>query len=245
MNCEWRQKVALYADDELDRPMMDEVATHLRGCPECSSTLVNHLQMKKLVRVSGQRFHAPPELRNRIREGLHRTDRRSPLWKWSLVGIALVLIAVVGLFLLPSRAANPIVGELVDQHVTTLASVNPVDVLSSDRHTVKPWFQGKLPFTFNLPELVNSPFSLVGGKTVYIQQNPGAELLYEIRKHRISVFIFQTGQRGQRTFRTPRDYSFTIQNWVEGGLSFYLITDAGPEDARLLVTMFQAAANGP
>jgi anti-sigma factor RsiW len=83
-------------------------------------------------------------------------------------------------------------GELADLHVATLASAtNPVDVVSTDRHTVKPWFQGKLPFSFNLPEMQNSPLKLIGGRLAYFQQSLGAQLLFEIRKHRISVFIFQ------------------------------------------------------
>ena len=83
------------------------------------------------------------------------------------------------------------VSELADLHVATLASANPVDVVSTDRHTVKPWFAGRIPFTFNLPELQDSPFTLVGGKVSYLNQSPGAELIYRVRQHQISVFIFQ------------------------------------------------------
>src|SRR4029434_2685445 len=80
---------------------------------------------------------------------------------------------------------------LADLHVSTLASANPVDVVSSDRYTAKPWCKGKLPFTFNLPELQTSPFKLIGGRLTYFQQSPGAQLLFEVAKHQISVFIFQ------------------------------------------------------
>ncbi len=90
--------------------------------------------------------------------------------------------------------------ELVDQHVATLASSNPVDVVSTDRHTVKPWFEGKIPFTFNLPDLQGSPFALAGGRVAYVKQSPGAELIFRIRQHQISVFIFQERalERGRR-----------------------------------------------
>ena len=90
-----------------------------------------------------------------------------------------------------SRSVSKLVGELTDLHVATLASANRVDVVSSDRHTVKPWFQGKVPFTFNVPELQGSPFELLGGKVTYLDQNPGAELLFTVRKHVLSVFIFK------------------------------------------------------
>ena len=82
-------------------------------------------------------------------------------------------------------------GELTDLHVITLASANPVDMVSSDRHNVKPWFAGKIPFSFDLPELQGSQFELVGGKVSYLEQSPGAQLLFRVRKHQISVFIYQ------------------------------------------------------
>ena len=75
--------------------------------------------------------------------------------------------------------------QLLDLHVATTASSNPVDVLSTDRHTVKPWFQGKLPYAFNLPEFQDTPFKLIGGKLVYFRHTAGAQLLVELRKHQI------------------------------------------------------------
>jgi anti-sigma factor RsiW len=130
------------------------------------------------------------------------------------------------------------VAQLVDQHVTMLASANPVDVQNSDRHTVKPWFQGKLPFSFNLPDLAGSSFSLLGGKAVYARQRPGAELVYQAGQHRISVFVFQQQDEGTRTVLKPH---FNVANWTEGGLHFYVVTDAGQEESGRLVRMFQEA----
>ena len=85
---------------------------------------------------------------------------------------------------------------LVDQHVTALRSEHPVDVESNNFHNVRPWFQGKLPFTFNMPEVQDSSFTLIGGKVVYAGQNPGAELLYQVRQHKISIFVFQAKTTG-------------------------------------------------
>jgi anti-sigma factor RsiW len=89
------------------------------------------------------------------------------------------------LFNPPMRNAerNEAMGELPDLHVATTASANPVEVISTGRHTVKPWFQGKLPFTFNLPELQDSTYKLLGDKLVYFEHAPGAQLLYELHKH--------------------------------------------------------------
>src|SRR5207244_13446718 len=86
---------------------------------------------------------------------------------------------------------DQVFSEIADLHVSTLASSSPVNVISTDRHTVKPWFQGKIAFVFNLPELQNSEFSLLGGRMTYLEQTPGAHLIYDARKHHISVFVFQ------------------------------------------------------
>ena len=128
---------------------------------------------------------------------------------------------------------------LVDQHVTTLASANPVDVVSSDRHTVKPWFLGRLSFTFNLPELANSPYTLLGGKMAYIQQNPGAELLYQAGQHKITVYIFQATARSTKP--PAVNVTFNVKSWRQGGLQFYMVTDASDNEAGRLMSMLQEA----
>src|SRR5579863_78943 len=115
---------------------------------------------------------------------------------WMVATAMIAILAVSGLIIarverIHTRHGQQVFGELVDQHVATLASLSPVDVVSTDRHTVKPWFQGRIPFTFDLPELQNSEFSLLGGRMAYLEQTPGAQLIYKIRKHEISVFVFQ------------------------------------------------------
>lgn len=129
---------------------------------------------------------------------------------------------------------------VVDQHITNLASANPVDVVSSDRHTVKPWYAGRLPFTFNLPELAGSSFQLTGGKVAYVAQQPGAQLWYQAGPHRISVFIFQARDAKVKPVFN-HDLSFNVNRWTEGGLVYYLVTDGSPDEAGKLVQMFQDA----
>ena len=122
------------------------------------------------------------------------------LWTWGVAAASVLLVSALAVSLWHKGAVDDaLIAELVDQHVIALSSLNPVDVISEDRHTVKPWFQGKLPFTFNLPELAGSGFTLIGGKVVYLQQNPAAEVLYQSGRHKISVFVLQEGPaaRGQ------------------------------------------------
>ena len=107
-----------------------------------------------------------------------------------LVAAALVLIVASVLWMRHS-AREQALAELLDLHVATMASANPVDVISTDRHTVKPWFQGKLPFTFNLPELQNSPFKLVGGRVMYFKHTQAPSFSSNLRNHQMSVFVLQ------------------------------------------------------
>jgi anti-sigma factor RsiW len=170
-------------------------------------------------------------------------------WGWTprlaaaAVAIALVLVAI-GL----SRRhlqRDQALAELADLHVATLASVNPVDVVSTDRHTVKPWFAGKLPFTFNLPELESSPFKLAGGRVTYFHQTPGAQLLFDVRKHQISVFIFEDRPEtrdGITGSAIASKMAFTIETWAEGGLRFYVVSDASAADVHALSELLQRAA---
>ncbi|MGA2457561.1 MAG: hypothetical protein ABSF85_08345 [Terriglobales bacterium] len=139
--------------------------------------------------------------------------------------------------------------EIADLHVATLASSSPVDVISTDRHTVKPWFQGKIPFAFNLPELQNSGFSLLGGRMTYLDQMPGAHLIYDVRKHHISVFVFQERSLSSKfpasldeNSLSPKQLPFNMETWTQGGLRYFVIGDASAADIDSLAKLFKAAS---
>jgi anti-sigma factor RsiW len=138
--------------------------------------------------------------------------------------------------------------EIADLHVETLASSSLVDVISTDRHTVKPWFQGRIPFAFDLPDLQNSEFSLLGGRMAYLDQTPGAHLIYDVRKHHISLFVFQEralrlpGGEDENSF-APKDVSFNVETWSQGGLRYFVIGDASAADVDGLAKLFKAEAS--
>jgi anti-sigma factor RsiW len=129
-------------------------------------------------------------------------------------------------------------------HVATIASANPVDVVSTDRHTVKPWFAGKIPFRFNLPDLQGSAFTLVGGRVSYLRQSPGAELIFKIRQHQVSVFIFQEkdlgGAANVGAMRNAR--SFNVRSWSREGLVYFAISDVNGADLDALRELLKSAA---
>jgi anti-sigma factor RsiW len=242
-------KLDAYLDGELRGAEEAQLREHLRGCGACSVDGLERLQLKRAIQAAGQRFQPDAALRDRIQQSLVTTGSKRRTWKWlpALAVATAAAVLVVGvLFVRRSQQRawdRYLLGELVDQHVTTLASSNPVDVVSSDRHTVKPWFEGKIPFTFNLPELPGTSFVLVGGRVNYLNQAPGAELIFRVRQHQISVFIFQESAiQGLATGETAfSDLSFGIRSWSRGGLRYFVVGDASAQDLDQLSSLLRAA----
>jgi anti-sigma factor (TIGR02949 family) len=242
MSCEWRGKIGAYADDELAHEARQEFSAHLADCSECTAAVAEQLALKKAVRTAGSKFAAPPELHAAIYRQLHPTKSSSLWWKWVAAAASLAVIALAALVIIPrSTVDRSMMAGLVDQHVTTLASSNPVDVQSPDTHKIRPWFQGRLPFTFYLPNVGGSSFDLVGAKQVFVQQRPGAQLYYTVGGHKISVFIFQASDKARSSPSWKRDRSFNSCTWREGGLEFHMITDANQQEAYRLAEMFEEA----
>lgn len=249
MACDqWRGKLDAYLDGELDPAEARALGSHLRGCAACAADVLERVQLKRSVHMAGERYSASAELRTRIAKSAAAKPHREAGWMWKLLAVpaVLVLILSVGVNLYVSRESarrQRVYSELADLHVATLASNAPVDVVSTDRHTVKPWFQGKIPFSFNLPELQGSDFTLLGGRVTYLAQTPGAQLIYQIRKHYISVFIFQ--DRGAETASLPSGpvsaLSFNVENWSQNGLRYFVVGDVSADDIQGLSRLLQGA----
>jgi anti-sigma factor RsiW len=188
-------KLATYLDGELSAEEMKAVDAHVRSCNACAADVLGQVQLKRAVQSAGKRYSPSPEFRARMQQKIASRPKTSAARNWLTAAtvVAMLLVASMVATYLGSRRAEreQAFSELVDLHVATMASANPVDVISTDRHTVKPWFQGKIPFTFTLPELQGSEFTLAGGRMTYLGQAPGAQLIYSVRKHQISVFMFQ------------------------------------------------------
>jgi len=136
-----------------------------------------------------------------------------------------------------------VLDEAVSAHLRSLQAAHLTDVPSSDQHTVKPWFQGKIPFTFSLPELQNTEFQLIGGRMAYLNQTPGAQLVYQYRKHYLSVFIFPQQAVGRRFAASAGagDQNFYHEAWTQGGLSFLVLSDSGQAQVHALAELMRTA----
>jgi anti-sigma factor RsiW len=227
---------------------MRSVEAHVRSCPSCSAEALTRVQMKRAIHVAGKRYTPSAEFRKRMQQKIAVKPRRSFGLGWTFAAAAAAIIVVGTLtsaYLGTRSGRDQVFSEIADLHVATLASSSPVDVISTDRHTVKPWFQGKIPFAFNLPELQNSEFSLLGGRMTYLDQTPGAHLIYDVRKHHISVFVFQErslpAKLDENSF-SPKQLPFNLETWGQGGLRYFVIGDASAADIDSLAKLFKAAS---
>jgi len=246
MVCEsWKAKLDTYVDGELPEQEMRAFDAHVRSCPACSADALARVQMKRTIQVAGKRFTPSAEFRNRIQKSIASKPQRRFRLGWMLAALAAVILVVGTLtsaYLGSRSGRDQVFSEIADLHVAALASPSPVDVISTDRHTVKPWFQGKIPFAFNLPELQNSDFSLVGGRMVYLEQAPGAHLIYDVRKHHISVLVFQERSLPASLDRSPKKLPFNMETWSQGGLRYFVISDTSAADIDRLAKLFKAAS---
>ena len=254
MVCEsWKTKLDTYLDGELPSEEMRAFDIHVHNCPYCSADALTRVQTKRAIQVAGKRFTPSAEFRRRMQQSIAAKPRRGRFgFAWITATAAIAVLAVVGLTAAYNERervrTEQVYSEVADLHVATLASSSPVDVISTDRHTVKPWFQGKIPFAFDLPELQNSEFSLLGGRMAYLDQTPGAHLIYDVRKHHISVFVFQErslrlpGRLNENSF-APKNVSFNMETWSRGGLRYFVIGDASAANIDSLAKLFKADAS--
>jgi anti-sigma factor RsiW len=250
MVCEsWKEKYDIYLDGELPNEELRAFDSHVRDCASCSADVLMRVQTKRAIQTAGRRYTPSAEFRKRMQQKIAAKPQRSFALGWMFAAAAVVLVAgtLTSGYLGTRSGRDQVLSEIADLHVATLASSSPVDVISTDRHTVKPWFQGKIPFAFNLPELQNSEFSLVGGRMTYLNQTPGAHLIYDVRKHHISVFVFQErslklpASLGEN-FLAPQKQPFNMETWSEAGLRYFVIGDASAADIDNLAKSFKAAS---
>ncbi len=258
MVCESRtEKLDTYLDGELPEVEMRTFDAHVRSCPLCSADALSRVQMKRTIQVAGKRFVPSADFRRRMEQSITPKPKRSFRLGWMFAAATAVILVVGALTstYVGNRSGRDLAyrdrvfSEIADLHVATLASSSPVDVISTDRHTVKPWFQGKIPFAFNLPELQNSEFSLIGGRMTYLDQTPGAHLIYDVRKHHISVFVFQERALSLKlpssldeNSPSPKRLPFSMETWSQGGIRYFVIGDASAEDIDGLAKLFKAAS---
>jgi anti-sigma factor RsiW len=227
------EEVEEYAAGELDDDRARTAGAHIRTCAACANDVLAVMQMKSAMRAI-PRAQPPSSLRVLAAPPARRTTRAS----WWLAAAAVLALAIAGLGVFRARVVAS--GELIDLHNTIIASANPVDVLSTDKHTVKPWFEGKLPFAVPVPDLASTEFRLLGGRVVYWRGQPGAYLLVGKAAHRISVFVFAADSI---PLPALSNRAATVVSWHDRGLAFFAIGSIPAGDLQSLERAFQRTAD--
>jgi anti-sigma factor RsiW len=217
-----------WSAEEIEEVSGDDV--HLSACVQCANAVVANGLMKRRIREAMSIGDAPPRLRAR----LQKQRVAAPWWMAAAAVLATVLVLSA---LAWRRQSQTAATELADMHSTMLAGANPVDVISTDRHTVKPWFEGRIPFGVPVPDLYGTPFRLIGGRVVYWHTSQTAYLLVGKGAHRISLFIFRP-QDAPHTLGTP-PASISALSWQDKGLAFVAVADVPNGDLQQLRNAFE------
>ena len=248
MTCD-EAKILLHAlmDGELDAGHAREVETHIAGCAACAVELAAYREMSQAMEGVNMKYTAPPALRRRIEASLPQPQAQAPSRRSVLRGFALgsavSAIAATGLVAIVLRGDDEqrIGSEIVSAHLRSLQAGHLTDVVSTDQHTVKPWFNGKLDLSPPVIDLSAQGFTLVGGRLDYIDAHAFAALVYRRRAHIINVFVTQNSNGEHRTATMDAIQGFNVRSWSNRGLNCWAVSDLGADELSEFGEKFEAA----
>jgi anti-sigma factor RsiW len=234
MNCaEHRQLLDAYTDGELDLVHALEVEKHLNDCARCSATERSNRMLRAALRQPELGYRAPDSLRERMqavtgKEGAGKAVRSAQRsWFWPALAGTAVAVAALTVMLRPAGISrqDELMQEAVGAHVRSLMAAHLTDVASSDQHTVKPWFDGKLDFAPEVRDFAAEGFPLIGGRLDYLDGGTVAALVYQRNKHFINVFVRPaTRTDGEREI-IEKFRGYSIIQRTTNGLHYWLVSD--------------------
>ena len=232
-----------YLDQELGISDALAVERHLSSCSECQREFAEQSGVSAQLKKNTAYFKAPAHLAQRIKMSLpgdrsHSTRIKSWNFNWLNAGAVMVaLLAVVwsgGLYLALPSAHDRLMEELISSHVRSLQVDHLSDVISSDQHTVKPWFNGKLDFSPPVIDLALQGFPLVGGRLDYLDGRTVAVLVYRHKQHPINLFI-RPGADRDATPQMRGRQGYHLIHWAVGGMDYWVVSDLAANELELFV----------
>jgi anti-sigma factor RsiW len=252
MNCDdARRLIAPYSDGELDLVRSLEVEEHLRSCDSCAAARES-LQALKQAAQSAY-FQAPEGLRESVLAAVRASDLipqnvmvRQTSRSWMMTGLGLAAGILLGFFAAQNfyrhSRDQTLLAALTDSHVRSLVGTHLTDVISSDQHTVRPWFEGKLDFAPPVEDLSGQGFPLVGGRVEYIDGRVVAALVYERRKHFINLFVWPATAGSQEVKGEKPQRGYHIVRWRAAGMNYSAVSEIAEDDLRKFASAFSDAA---
>lgn len=266
MNCDATRKfVHAYADGELDLVRSLEIEEHLEGCAACSQVLRNVQALKSTLHHEALYFRPPAHLQARVLVSIREAGNPKPAyrrWPLGMLSLAAALVLGVALVWLVARsfstgagasAEDALAQSVVASHVRSMMAGHLSDVVSSDKHTVKPWFDGKIDYSPPVEDLAPQGFPLQGGRLDYIDNRPVAALVYGRQKHIINLFIWPTGTSGSSGFSGATGQiaeappstiqGYNVIHWTESSMTFWAVSDLNSTELQQFVQLVRSGAH--
>jgi anti-sigma factor RsiW len=245
-----------YLDQELGLSEALEFERHLEGCEQCRQVYAQHREVSAQLRQAILRVNAPPALAQRIeaalpsrrvpRETLGKRLRRwigSGSLRWASVGATLASVVALSvsmnLYLAVPSPDQRLTQQLVDDHIRSLQSDHLFDVVSTDKHTVKPWFNGKLDFAPPVVDLAQQGYPLVGGRLDFVNQRPVAVMVYRYKLHPINLYVWPGNEAGAKP-QVLEQRGYHLAHWSAAGMNYWAITDAGAGELDAFIADLRA-----
>ena len=223
-----------YLDGELDPVRNLEIEDHLHGCAHCSQIYGDRQVIRSALKTDSFYFKAPADLQKRIQRSVRQAAKaeaptRWLSWSWLRVAAPLAAAALVVLMLVPffggPSSDELLTQDVVANHIRSLMVNHLADVRSTDEHTVKPWFNGKLDFSPPVSDLAKQGFPLIGGRLDYLNNRPVAALVYQRDKHVINVFVWPADNSGQTGGPIKTLQGYHVIRWASSGANFWVVSD--------------------
>jgi anti-sigma factor RsiW len=241
-------------DGELDAGHARQAEMHVASCGRCAAQLRDYRGMHEAMSAPETRYRAPESLRRRIEAALPatvvpapraRASGRGSLLKGFAMGsmVSAALAACLVLFVVHTEEDQRVVGDVVSAHLRSLQGDHLIDVQSTDQHTVKPWFNGRLDVAPPVIDLTSQGFTLIGGRLDYIDGRPVAAIVYKRRAHVINLFVSQaTGSASGATLEKLQ--GFAVWSWAWSDLNFRAVSDINAEELREFGNKLEAEVQG-
>jgi len=252
MTCEEaRPLLDAHVDRELDPAADRQVSEHVASCENCAREVESIRSLKVALRRDTEGFRAPDALRNRIERAIGGRRANDPpaerasrsFSRAASIAIPWAIAALLLVVLLPvayrSNDGDFMPREVVAAHVRSTQVDHLTDVASSDKHTVKPWFTGKLDFSPPVTDYREQGFKLVGGRVDYLDDRAVAALVYQHGPHAINVFIWPTDKAEQAPAMSVRS-GYNLDHFSHGGMQYWIVSDMSADEIEKLAALLRA-----
>ena len=240
-----------YLDGELDPVRNLEIEEHLHGCARCSQSYSDRQVIRGGLKTESLYFKAPADLEKRIQRSVRQAAKaeKPARWfseSWFKIATPLTAAALVVLLLVPyfgdSSSDQLLTQQVVSSHIRSLMVDHLADVRSTDEHTVKPWFNGKLDFSPPVNDLARDGFPLIGGRLDYLNNRPVAALVYQRDKHVINVFIWPSEKSAPSGAPINTQQGYHVIRWASAGAIFWVVSDLEANQLAKFADLLRSSA---